>query len=89
MPVAEAERPLQAFERAIGHAQEGVATRQVVAGNGPLGPEPDEPQIGSYSPDEVQAQWLVRSYFEVAAAGADRAAMYMLRDVDQKDVTQF
>jgi len=47
------------------------------------------PQIGSYSPDEVQAQWLVRSYFEVAAAGADRAAMYMLRDVDPKDATQF
>ena len=47
------------------------------------------PQIAGYSPEEVQAQWLVRSYFEVAAAGADRAAMFMLRDVDPNDKTQF
>ncbi len=47
------------------------------------------PQIGAYSPEEVQAQWLVRSYFAIAAAGSDRAAMFMLRDVDAKDQTQF
>lgn len=39
------------------------------------------PAIGSYSGEEVQAIWLVRSYLELAAAGVDRAAMFMFRDV--------
>ncbi|WMJ74093.1 hypothetical protein RCC89_13095 [Cytophagaceae bacterium ABcell3] len=38
------------------------------------------PAIGSFSPEEVQAIWLIRSYLEIAAAGVDRAAMYMVRD---------
>ncbi len=47
------------------------------------------PAIGAYSPEEVQGQWLVRSYLALAAAGVDRAAMFMLRDVNAADATQF
>ncbi len=47
------------------------------------------PEIGSFSREEVQAQWIVRSYLELAASGIDRAAMYMLRDVDPHDPTQY
>jgi hypothetical protein len=47
------------------------------------------PEVGSYSQEEVQAQWLVRSYFALAAAGVDKAAMYMLRDVDPNSTTKF
>jgi hypothetical protein len=39
------------------------------------------PQIGATSNEETQARWLVRSYLAIAAAGVDRAAQYMLRDV--------
>jgi hypothetical protein len=47
------------------------------------------PAIGAYSQEEVQGQWLVRSYLALAAAGVDRAAMFMLRDVNPADATQF
>ena len=47
------------------------------------------PAIGGYSAEEVQGQWLVRSYLALAAANVDRAAMFMLRDVDADDATQF
>ena len=39
------------------------------------------PAIGSYSAEEVQGIWLLRSYMALAAAGVDRAAMFMFRDV--------
>lgn len=39
------------------------------------------PALGSLTPEQVQAAWLVRSYLALAAAGVDRAAMFMLRDV--------
>lgn len=47
------------------------------------------PKIANFSQEEVQAQWLVRSYLAIAAAGIDRAAMYMLRDVNEKNALQF
>jgi len=47
------------------------------------------PAIGGYSQEEVQGQWLVRSYLALAAGGVDRAAMFMLRDVNAADATQF
>ena len=47
------------------------------------------PAIGSFSAEEVQGQWLVRSYLEIAAAGVDRAQMYMLRDVDAASTTMY
>ena len=47
------------------------------------------PAIGNTSQEEIQAQWLVRSYLALAAAGVDRAAMYMLRDVDPNSSTKF
>ncbi len=54
---------------------------------------PSSPQrasaIGPYSQEEVQGQWLVRSFLALAAAGVDRAAMFMLRDVSPTDATQF
>lgn len=40
------------------------------------------PAIGKLNGEEVQAIWLVRAYFALAAAGVDRAAMFMLRDVN-------
>jgi hypothetical protein len=54
---------------------------------------PDSPQrapkIGDKTQEDVQADWIVRSYLALAAAGVDRAAMYMLRDVNPNDGTQF
>ncbi len=47
------------------------------------------PAIGAYSAQEVQAQWLVRSYLELAASGIDRAAMYMVRDHDSKSAGKY
>ena len=43
------------------------------------------PKIGKMNHDEVQAIWLLRSYLAIAASGIDRAAMYMLRDVNPED----
>ncbi len=39
------------------------------------------PSIGPFDTQEVQGQWLVRAYLAFAAAGVDKAQMYMLRDV--------
>lgn len=47
------------------------------------------PAIGSFDVQEVQGQWIVRSYLAFAAAGVDRAMQFMLRDVDPNDATQF
>lgn len=38
------------------------------------------PKIGEMSPEVVQAAWLARSNFLLAAAGVDRALMFMFRD---------
>ena len=50
---------------------------------------PDSPQgapaIGDFTPEEVQGMWLVRSLLATAAAGIDRTAIYMLRDVIDGD----
>lgn len=43
------------------------------------------PKIGTMNHDEVQAIWLLRSYLAIAASGIDRAAMYMLRDVNSEN----
>ncbi len=40
------------------------------------------PAIGSTSALEVQGQWITRSYLALAAAGVDKAAMFMLRDTN-------
>lgn len=54
---------------------------------------PESPQrataIKDFSHEEVQAQWLVRSFLAIAAAGVDRAQIYMLRDVDPNCATQY
>jgi hypothetical protein len=47
------------------------------------------PAIGPFDVQEVQAQWLIRSYLAFAAARVDRAQMFMLRDVNPKDTTWF
>jgi hypothetical protein len=44
----------------------------------PLAP----PVIAPFDAQEIQAQWLVRAYLAFAAAGVDRASMYMLRDLN-------
>ncbi|MES2733709.1 MAG: fibronectin type III domain-containing protein [Bacteroidota bacterium] len=51
----------------------------------PLAPPP----IGPFDLQEIQGQWLVRAYLALAAAGVDRAQMYMLRDVNPSDPTWF
>src|SRR5690606_27177937 len=38
---------------------------------------------------EVQAQWLVRSYLEIAAAGLDRAHIYFFADLNAKNPNKF
>ncbi len=47
------------------------------------------PEIGSMDRQEVQGIWMIRAYLAFAAAGVDRAQMYMLRDVNPTDKTQF
>jgi hypothetical protein len=47
------------------------------------------PTIGTADAQEVQGQWLVRSFLALAAAGVDRAQLYMLRDVDANSSTQY
>ena len=46
------------------------------------------PQIGPFSQFEVQAQWLLRSLFELSAAGVDRTMIYRLLD-DRFDPIKF
>lgn len=43
------------------------------------------PQIGTFSREEVQGQWLLRSLLTYAAAGVERAQIYMLRDAGEAD----
>ena len=43
------------------------------------------PAIGNYTSEEVQGMWIVRSLLAAAAAGFDRTALYMLRDVKDGD----
>lgn len=47
------------------------------------------PVIGTLSAEQVQGIWLVRSVLALAAAGVDRSAMFMLRDVDSKGAGVF
>lgn len=47
------------------------------------------PGIGNFNTQEVQGWWLVRAYLAFAAAGVDRAQMYMLRDDNPTDPTWF
>lgn len=54
---------------------------------------PNSPQgvqaIGEQSELEVQAQWLVRSFLEMAAAGIDRAHVYFFADLNSKNPNKF
>ncbi len=45
--------------------------------------------IGAATAEQVQAWWLTRSYLALAAAGIDRAQMFMLRDVAIDDPGKF
>ena len=38
---------------------------------------------------EVQAEWIMRSFLEAAAAGLDKAFVFMLRDVNAPDPTKY
>jgi hypothetical protein len=49
-----------------------------------LGSDQRAPAIGANDQEEVQGQWLVRGYLEVAAAGWDRAMQFCIRDGDSK-----
>ncbi len=41
------------------------------------------PAVGSQDAWEVQARWILRSFLAYAAGGADKAFIYMSRDVDE------
>ncbi|WP_135555545.1 fibronectin type III domain-containing protein [Paenibacillus cymbidii] len=47
------------------------------------------PPIGTFSVNEVQGQWIVRSYLAAAAAGVDRAQLFMFSDTDPNSTTKF
>ncbi len=47
------------------------------------------PMIGDAEAQEVQGQWIVRAFLALAAAGVDRAQVYMLRDVNADSTTQY
>lgn len=47
------------------------------------------PAIGNMSAEEVQAAWLVRSLFAIAAGGADGAQMFMMADVNSNQPFRF
>ncbi len=47
------------------------------------------PSIGENSREEVQAWWIARGYLLLSSTGIERAAQYMLRDVDNDGKTQF
>ena len=47
------------------------------------------PMISSYSREEVQAQWIARSYLLLSASGIDRAAQFMLRNVRNNGTIDF
>lgn len=41
------------------------------------------PKIGNTSGEEIQARWLIRTYFILLSAGADRAAQFMIRNAEE------
>ena len=47
------------------------------------------PSIGENNREEVQAWWIARGYLLLSSTGIERAAQYMLRDVDNDGKTQF
>jgi len=47
------------------------------------------PANSAFTAEMVQAQWLVRGYLALAAAGVDGADMFMLRDSNENSATQF
>ncbi|MBN1510350.1 MAG: hypothetical protein JW955_26110 [Sedimentisphaerales bacterium] len=47
------------------------------------------PAIGDADTEEIQGQWIVRSFLALAAAGVDRAQLYMLRDVNADSTVQY
>ena len=47
------------------------------------------PKIGNMDVQEIQGIWLLRAYLAFAAAGVDRAQMFMSRDVNPDDKTWF
>lgn len=47
------------------------------------------PALPGQSAETTQAQWLCRSFLALAAAGVDRAMLYMLRDVHAENPTRY
>lgn len=47
------------------------------------------PHISGLTPEEIQAQWIIRYYLILASCGINKAAMYMLRDVDARSHIQY
>jgi hypothetical protein len=47
------------------------------------------PALGAADAEEVQGRWIVRSYLALAAAGVDRAQLFMLRDVNAGNTVQY
>lgn len=47
------------------------------------------PALGQNDQAMVQAQWLMRSFLEIAAAGIDRGQVFMLRDVNAPNPNKY
>ncbi len=54
----------------------------------PKSPQSLKPPAGMER-EAVRGAWILRTYLLLAQAGVDRAALYMLRDVNAQDGTQF
>lgn len=80
----EADRLYERLKKVINYRDEYLPEMEVWISEFGYDVHPESPQrapaIGRFSADEVQAQWLVRSYLAMAAAGVDKAQMFMLTD---------
>jgi len=89
----EADGLRERFERVVEWRDRFLPDKEVWVSEFGYDTNPKSPQhapaIGSADAEEVQGQWIVRSFLALAAAGVDRAQLYMLRDVDPESAVQY
>lgn len=89
----EADSLLEQLTRVINYRDNEMPNKEVWFTEFGYDTHPNSPQrapkIGDMNPEEVQAAWLLRSFLAIAAAGIDRAAMFMLRDVNPDNSTKY
>jgi len=84
---------LERFERIVQWCERSLPGKEVWVSEFGYDTNPNSvqraPAIGTASAEEIQGQWIVRSYLALAAAGVDRAQMYMLRDVNAESPVKY